>query len=117
VGVRRDLEVSSLGLPSEARRKTRERWWTRRAPLGTSSSSGFGSFVTPGGPSPLRTQATVVRSQKSDEQKGAVEGDHRSDKELGNENAVGALDKNGLPKNKKAIAEDSIGARADETQG
>ena len=28
-----------------------------------------------------------------------------------------ALDKNGLPKNKKAIAEDSIGARADETQG
>ena len=61
--------------------------------------------------------ATVVRSQKPDEQKGAVEGDHRLDKEPGNKNAVGALDNNGLPKNKKAIAEDSIGARADETQG
>ena len=67
--------------------------------------------------SPLRTQATVVRGQKPDKQKGAVEGDHRLDKEPGNKNAVGALDKNGLPKNKKAIAEDSIGARADETQG
>ena len=48
--------------------------------------------------------------------KGAIEGDHRSDKEQGNKNAVGAVDKNGLPKNKKAIAEDSIGARADQTQ-
>jgi hypothetical protein len=56
-------------------------------------------------------------AQKPDEHKGAVEGDHSSDKEQGNKNAVGALDKNGLPKNKKAIAEDSIGARADETQG
>ena len=58
-----------------------------------------------------------LRGQKPDEQKGAVEGDHRLDKEPGNKNAVGALDKNGLPKNKKAIAEDSIGARADDTQG
>lgn len=66
--------------------------------------------------SPLRTQAAVVRGQKPDE-KGAVEGDHRSDKEPGNKNATGALDKNGLPRNKKAIAEDSIGARADGTQG
>jgi hypothetical protein len=48
------------------------------------------------------------------EQNGAVEGDHRLDKEPRNKNAVGALDKNGLSKNKKAIAEDSIGARADE---
>lgn len=55
--------------------------------------------------------------QKPDEHKGAVEGDHRSDKERGNRNAVGALDQDGLPKNKKAIAEDSIGARADDTQG
>jgi hypothetical protein len=31
--------------------------------------------------SPLRTQATVVRGQKPDQQKGAVEGDHRLDKE------------------------------------
>jgi hypothetical protein len=56
-------------------------------------------------------------AHKPDAHKGATEGDHRSDKEQGNKNAVGALDKNGLPKNKKAIAEDSIGARADETQG
>ena len=69
------------------------------------------------GPSPRRTEATVARGQRPEEQKGAVEGDHRLDKEPGNKNAVGALDKNGLLKNKKAIAEDSIGARADETQG
>ena len=48
---------------------------------------------------------------------GAVEGDRPSDKQQGNKNAVGALDMNGLPKNKIAIAEDSIGARADQTQG
>jgi len=68
-------------------------------------------------PSPLDTQAAPMPGQKIDEHKGAVEGDHRSDKEQGNKNAVGALDKNGLPKNNKAIAEDSIGARADDTQG
>jgi hypothetical protein len=68
-------------------------------------------------PSPPSTRVTPLPRQKSDEHKGAVEGDHPSDKEQGNKNAVGALDKNGLPKNKKAIAEDSIGARADETQG
>ncbi len=56
-------------------------------------------------------------ARKPAEHKGAVEGDHASDKAQGNKNAVGALDKNGLPKNKKAIAEDSIGARADDTQG
>ena len=61
-------------------------------------------------------QATK-QGQKPDEQKGAVEGDRPSDEAPGNKNAVGALDKNGLPKNTKAIAEDSIGARADETQG
>ena len=68
-------------------------------------------------PSPLGPEATPMRSQKPDEHKGVVEGDRSSDKEQGNRNAVGALDKDGLPKNKKAIAEDSIGARADETQG
>ena len=56
-------------------------------------------------------------AQKPDQHKGAVEGDRASDTEPGNRNAVGALNKNGLPKNKKAIAEDAIGARADETQG
>ena len=60
---------------------------------------------------------SAVTGEKPVEHKGAVEGDHRSDKEQGNKNAVGALDKNGLPKNNKAIAQDSIGARADDTQG
>ena len=56
-------------------------------------------------------------ARNTDEHKGAVEGDRASDKEQGNRNAAGSLNKDGLPKNKKAIAEDSIGARADETQG
>ena len=73
--------------------------------------------ATKQGQSPTPSQATPVPGQKSDEHKGAVEGDHRSDQEQGNKNAESALDKNGLPKNKKAIAEDSIGARADETTG
>ncbi len=68
-------------------------------------------------PSPPGTQATPIPGQKTDEHKGAVESDRPSDKEQGNRNAPGALDKNGLPMNKIAIAEDSIGARADETQG
>jgi hypothetical protein len=68
-------------------------------------------------PSPKDTQATPMPGQRSNEHKGAVEGDHRSDQEQGNKNAENALDRNGMPKNKKAIAEDSIGARADDTQG
>lgn len=52
-----------------------------------------------------------------DEHKGVVEGDRPTDwPQHGNRNA-GALDKNGLPKNKVAIAEDVIGAQEDETQG
>jgi hypothetical protein len=52
-----------------------------------------------------------------DNHKGAVEGDRPTDTQQGNENAVGAMNKNGLPKNKVAIAEDVIGANADKTQG
>ena len=78
---------------------------------GQATKAGQGSIPS------TSSESTVVRGQKQDAQKGAVEGDHRSDTEPGNKNAVGALDKNGLPKNKKAIAEDSIGARADGTQG
>ena len=36
-------------------------------------------------------------NSKPDAHKGTIEGDHRSDKEQGNKNAVGAVDKNGLP--------------------
>ena len=51
------------------------------------------------------------------EEEGAVEGDRPTDKQQGNENAVGALDSEGLPKDRLAIAEDVIGANADQTQG
>ena len=49
--------------------------------------------------------------------KGAVEGDRPTDRQQSNTNAPGALDSNGMPKNKIAIAEDVIGANEDETQG
>jgi hypothetical protein len=49
--------------------------------------------------------------------KGAVEGDRPTDKQQSNRNAAGALDGDGLPKNRIAIAEDVIGANADHTQG
>ena len=52
----------------------------------------------------------------SDEHLGAVEGDRAGDDQQGNANAT-ALDDQGLPNNKVAIAEDSIGAREDESQG
>ena len=50
----------------------------------------------------------------SDLQKGAVEGPPDGQ---GNANAQGALDDQGLPYDKNAIAEDVIGANEDETQG
>ena len=50
----------------------------------------------------------------SDLQKGAIEGLPDGQ---GNENAQGALDEQGLPCDKNAIAEDVIGANEDETQG
>jgi hypothetical protein len=51
-----------------------------------------------------------------DEHEGAVEGDKPTDREQGNANAPG-LDDQGLPDDKDKIAEDVIGANADETQG
>ena len=50
----------------------------------------------------------------SDLRKGAIEGPPDGQ---GNENAQGALDENGMPCDKIAIAEDVIGANEDETQG
>ena len=52
-----------------------------------------------------------------DQDKGAVEGDRPTDTQQSNKNAPGALDGDGLPKNRVAIAEDVIGANADHTQG
>jgi len=51
-----------------------------------------------------------------DRYKGAVEGDRPGDKQNSNRHAP-ALDENGLPKDRVAIAEDVIGANVDETQG
>ena len=62
--------------------------------------------------SPVRPEST-----DPDQSKGAVEGDRPTDRQQSNKNAAGALDADGLPKNKVAIAEDVIGANADETQG
>ena len=54
-----------------------------------------------------------------DEHEGAVEGDKPSDKQQGNENAQaqGGLDDQGMPKDCDKVAEDVIGANADQTQG
>ena len=57
------------------------------------------------------------KSIDQDQSKGAVEGDRPTDKQQSNKNAAGALDRNGLPKNLVAIAEDAIGAQNDKTQG
>ena len=59
----------------------------------------------------------LPKATDQDESKGAVEGDRPTDKQQGNRNATGALDQNGLPKDTVKIAEDVIGANADETQG
>jgi hypothetical protein len=58
----------------------------------------------------------MPRPSDADQYKGAVEGDRPTDKQNSNRNAD-ALDENGLPKDKVAIAEDVIGANEDETQG
>jgi hypothetical protein len=65
----------------------------------------------------MATQPALPKPTDPDLHKGAVEGDRPTDEQQGNENAVGALDKNGLPKNKVAIAQDVLGANADKTQG
>lgn len=63
------------------------------------------------------SQPAPPRPTDQDESKGGVEGNQPADKQQGNRNAVGALDKNGLPKDKVKIAEDVLGANEDKTQG
>ena len=65
----------------------------------------------------MTAQPVLPKPTDPDQDKGAVEGDRPTDKQQGNENAVRALDANGLPKDRVAIAEDVIGANADQTQG
>jgi hypothetical protein len=65
----------------------------------------------------MSVQPVLPKPTDPDQDKGAVEGDRPTDKQQGNNNAPGALDANGLPKNRIAIAEDVIGANEDQTQG
>jgi hypothetical protein len=51
-----------------------------------------------------------------DRDKGAVEGDRPTDKQHYNHNGTG-IDKQGMPKDRVAIAEDVIGANEDGTEG
>jgi hypothetical protein len=48
--------------------------------------------------------------------KGAIEGDRPTDEQMGNPNGDG-IDANGMPDDPVAIAEDSIGANEDESEG
>ena len=64
----------------------------------------------------MSIQPALPKQTDQDESKGAVEGDRPTDKQQGNENAT-ALGEDGLPKDRIAIAEDVIGANADQTQG
>lgn len=65
----------------------------------------------------MSIQPDLPKQTDQDESKGAVEGDRPTDKQQSNRNAAGALDGDGLPKDRLAIAEDVIGANADHTQG
>jgi hypothetical protein len=65
----------------------------------------------------MAVQPVPSDATDQDQSKGAVEGDRPADKQQSNKNAPGALDSNGMPRNKVAIAEDVIGANVDETQG
>ncbi len=65
----------------------------------------------------MSAKPALPKPTDPDLDKGAVEGDRPTDKQQGNENAPRALDANGLPKDRLAIAEDVIGANADQTQG
>jgi len=58
----------------------------------------------------------MTRVQDPDLHKGAIEGESPTEPGHGNRNAPG-LDENGMPDDPKAIAEDVVGANADETQG
>ena len=65
----------------------------------------------------MGAQPGIPKPTDPDQDKGAVEGDRPTDRQQGNNNAADALDSDGLPKNRIAIAEDVIGANADQTQG
>ena len=65
----------------------------------------------------MGVQPVLPKPTDPDQDKGAVEGDRPTDKQHSNKNAAADLGEDGLPKNRVAVAEDVIGANADETQG
>ena len=65
----------------------------------------------------MSNQPALPKQTDQDESKGAVEGDRPTDKQQGNENADTPLGPDGKPVDRIAIAEDVIGANADQTQG
>ncbi len=64
----------------------------------------------------MTAQPVLPKPTDPDQDKGAVEGDRPTDKQHYNHNAT-ALSEDGMPKDHVAIAEDVIGANADNTQG
>jgi hypothetical protein len=65
----------------------------------------------------MSVQPAPSKQTDQDGSKGAVEGDRPTDKQQGNENADTPLGADGQPTDRIAIAEDVIGANADQTQG
>ncbi len=65
----------------------------------------------------MSIQPAAPKHTDQDESKGALEGDRPTDKKQGNENADTPLGAYGQPTDRIAIAEDVIGANADQTQG
>jgi hypothetical protein len=67
-----------------------------------------------------RNPAAALRHEADqndqDSRKGAMEGDRQTDEQIGNPHGSG-VDKNGLPNDPVATAEDVEGANADKTQG
>jgi hypothetical protein len=61
-------------------------------------------------------QPVLPKPTDPDKDKGAVEGDRPTDTQHFNRNAT-ALTEDGVPNDRIAIAEDVIGANADNTQG
>ena len=57
------------------------------------------------------------RHDTSDEHMGAVEGDRPSDRPQQGNDSAPALDEQGLPNDKDAIAQDVLGANLDEAEG
>ena len=62
------------------------------------------------------TPMATKQQDDQDAHKGAIEGDKPSDEQEGNPAGSG-VDKNGLPNNPVATAQDKIGANVDESQG